>query len=194
MRFYLLSSMALLLFSTIFYAVTGCDPVTDGYRRHTVDKGFARFSFEYPRNWHVHRKQIPEDCGTTIVLVSGPWSEYYPPRSNIVVYCNHKSYTDAKSAMERKTISREEWGTDFIVTERSTVEVAGVAAEQAICAHWTIPIGHGEEYKPVPLITRVVYFDYGGFVWSLNYICYQADSKKVNIDFDHLLSTFTILD
>jgi hypothetical protein len=83
---------------------------------------------------------------------------------------------------------------DFDLLSRSTIEICGIEAEQAIyhagnkLYFWKTPEGDGPKR-----LVRDIYFNYNGVDWYIGFDSELSMSDNVSADFEQILSSFRIL-
>jgi hypothetical protein len=97
---------------------------------------------------------------------------------------------DAKAQLEF-IVENNDDDSNFQLVDRSTVEVAGITAQQA-----TYYASGPLLFKGAPgRLIRTIYFDHGGYVWKMESFSEEVSiSETVAEDFEYVLSTFRILE
>jgi hypothetical protein len=203
----------LTIISVLFASFSGYSRAP--YKHITIDNELGSYSFEYPsyyeKNiWDNLEFRVPY----THLILEGPVKnakvEVFNPdtgkietvvgergTSSISIYIsNYKvEYGESYSASDRieKVLAGEAKWAHFKLLERSPVivsSVEGELVEYLVDRLMPIPIEDGKylEYY------CSVYFDHNGFTWEITAHCIKEIKEQVKADFDHIISTFKILE
>jgi hypothetical protein len=99
--------------------------------------------------------------------------------------------TDARTAIE-KELSYYEADENFKVLERGSINVIGLSAEYVSFS--TSRLFRDRSFPTHNRLVRLVSFDYAGFVWKIELVCFEEEIQETQAYFDHLLETFRVLD
>ena len=170
----------------------------DGYKLFEVNNDIARFSFEYPCNWKSSRVEIITDryIGLSLHLY-GPRikiddSYVYSVYFSISLHQLSEEYPDATTALINHLTTWDRISEEFQMQERSTIEIAGLEAEQATYFD-TVPTDLYGRTDPAPTLVRECFFEYGGYIWNLHYQSILSIAEENEVYLNHILETFKIL-
>jgi hypothetical protein len=210
-RIFDILGIVLILISSVTF--TSCS--TNGYHSITVKNEIAHFSFEYPdyysdregptvQNDKIHQYTYvnffaPKKAIT--VMNPNPFdnssktvtTKYAPAYIDIFVYDARDRGGTAISDLENKLKSPAY--RDVKILDRSSIKVNGITGEQVSYMDTAII-----DFQPIPgeeipaKYVRMVYFDYGNLVWNFEVGSEASMDEQVKADFEHVLSTFKILD
>lgn len=99
--------------------------------------------------------------------------------------------TDARAAIE-KALSYYKDDENFKVLERKSISIAGLSTEY-------VSFSISRLFRDSSLYThnrlvRLVTFDYRGFVWKIELVCFEEEIQETQAYFDHLIDTFKIFE
>lgn len=159
------------------------------------------FTFEYPQCFNlIDLNALPDivyDTGVTDVsfIRRGTGElKLLPVETSISVIVEKPASwrdTDARAAIE-KALSYYEADENFKVLERESISVIGLSAEY-VSFSTSMPYSN----PSIPThnrLVRLVTFDYAGFVWKIELVCFEEEIQETQAYFDHLLETFRVLD
>jgi hypothetical protein len=181
----------ILIFTLPLLAGANC---SSGYRHFTWKKEPAYFTFEYPVGYRIDEIDDEDPDFVTI------WMNKPRGRELINVILSIDFYQSIDTADEELGICLsgiEKIYPDTQVLERSTISVAGEQAEQVFYS-FTFPLyyGEGRFYEPalIPEIGRLVVFKKDDVIWVVEIDSEEHLADAVEVDLDHILQTFEILD
>jgi hypothetical protein len=159
------------------------------------------FTFEYPQCFNlIDPNTMPDieyDTRVTEVEFTRQGTgelKRIPVKSSISVRVYKPGLygdTDAKTAIENE-LSGYEADENFKGLERDSISVAGLSAEYV---RFSISRLFRDRGSPTHnRLVRLVAFDYAGFVWKIQLVCFEEEIQETQAYFDHLLDTFRILD
>lgn len=212
--------LLLVLVSIITVSITGCEANQTDYQAEASEPGcrilnvknkLVSFSFEYSTYYkkegpildtehgppatyfslYAPRKEmkimVPDfDEGGDLKTVS---ASYCPAAIVISVFATLPDESNARERIDGWVSMVEEEGYSESL-ERSPVVVSGIDAEMLDFIRdsgMLLAVDKKIEYN------RVVYFDYGGYIWSFMANSDEELAEKVKTDFDHIIETFKII-
>ena len=202
------NGMAGLVFLVSGVAVAGCrvsdelvpnpryEVTTSGDNKTlAVTGGVAQFSFDYSSLYQADRITINEDA--TTVWLYGP-SQYGKERNavTISIFVQKSNGATFLSDLEHQ-LQRARGIKDFLLLERSPVEVAGFQGER-IRYSYEVPISSTairQGFKPLPGITSEVFFSGSSLRWSIRLFYYVTNaeaSEGYEKDLRQILTTLRI--
>jgi hypothetical protein len=169
-----------------------------------VKNKIAHYSLTYPTKYKKYGPRIwsPGICnlsltaGTTMITIPNPDpnktgtvnASHVPAAIDIDVY-EPVDNRDAIAQLEF-ILENESDDSEFQLIDRSTIEISGMTAQQAIY-YTSGPF----LFKNTPnRLIRAIYFDHNGYVWELSFFAEESMEEAVEEDFENILSTFKILD
>jgi hypothetical protein len=203
----------LLLFIMIINLISGCENQS-GYKTFSFKKNDIRFiiggvilehplfCFDYPQDFNFLDMNGLQDFkynpGDTQVDFSrhGSSNEKYLDESNISIevfkpgYSGFPGVIDAKTGIEYTIngMNARNVENSFRLLEHNSKEVAGIFAE---FIDYLVFQNVGE--LNLDHETRMVIFDYKGFIWEISIYSPIEQAQKEGHYFDHLLQTFKFL-
>jgi len=172
----------------------------EGYKLLTVNKDIARFSLEYPCNWRRTRVETYTDHDKTSLslCITGPGIKIDGSRSpstlwGLDIIWISEGSPNATTVLENSLSIWASTSSSFQLLERSTVEIAGIQAEQAIF-HNTIDADRVLVKKPATIICKQYFFEYDGLIWIIYSSSVLAIAEENEVLFNHIIQTFRILD
>jgi hypothetical protein len=201
--------LQLILVGIITISITGCES-QPGYRTLTVENKLVSYSFDYstyyeivgPRSEpdyvrpytyitllaprRVMKLMVPDSNGhDSIKTVS---ATYVPAAIDIHIFVPTND-TTAQDFIDGwiSTVEKEGHSESLV---RSSVVVSGIKAEMLDFIRdsgMILAVDKKIEYN------RVIYFDYGGYRWSLSANSEEELVEQVKNDFDHIIETFKII-
>lgn len=170
----------------------------------TVDKGVAHYSLSYPTRYNKYGPNISSLGSCRLSLSADRTTIKIPnPDPNKTGYVN-TSYVPAaitidiyKPVENRNALDQLEYILEdeseeksFQLVDRSTIEISGITAQQAV--YYTSGL---LPFKGTPSrLIRAIYFDHNGYVWEMSYFSEASMEETVEEDFEYVLSTFKILE
>jgi hypothetical protein len=200
----------LILVSIIILSIAGCES-QPGYRTLTVKNKLVSFSFEYSTYYKkegpfVNMGHIPPytDVGLYAPLkdmkITVPdfneggnlktvSASYCPASIDIFISVQLPGAKKAEDRIESWISTVEEEGHSESLV-RSPVVVSGINAEMLDFTRdsgMILAVDKKIEYN------RVIYFDYGGYLWSFTATSEKELLEQVTTDFYHVVETFQII-
>ena len=179
--------------------MTSCVPCVEGYKQFKIDKGIARFSFEYPCNWKVYISN--DDVYESDISIWAPKLKIdnnYIASTKVFIYIYYPngSISNAQEELVYWLKFWQEHFDQFEVIERSSVELDGVPGEQSTnrYIYYTDYPTTDPNFARYPRIEKAIYLDYKGLIWSIQIYTYEEIAKEHSVYIDHFLDSFQFLD
>jgi len=169
-----------------------------------VDNGIAHYSLSYPTRYNKYgpnisslgscRLSLSADRTTTKIPNPDPNKTGFVSTSYVPAAITVDSYlpVDERHALAQLEFILEDEGEEksFQLVDRSTIEISGITAQQAV--YYTSGL---LPFKGTPSrLIRAIYFDHNGYVWEISYFSEASMEETVDEDFEYVLSTFKILE
>lgn len=193
----------------IIMGIVSCSNSESGYLHLEADNEICHISLEYPGRYdRVDVEETIERWGFYVVyfeldekeqpmIVPGAGTQmvtYVPGSMEINIYDASPRNVMALDEIERELKAQQRWP-GFELLERTTITVGAINAEYAFSVNNTLhifPAEPGED--PPPRYIWEVYFDYNGLIWNMSAFSEESMVESVGADFEHLLTTFKILE
>jgi len=159
--------------------------------RVQVDSEF--FTFEFPADYDENAFTILSDYPYTDIFFGrhSPIYEHNEITFSFQIQEPYSGFPDAKSMLDDMDYPIYYEYSEFKLLERSPVMIGTITGEQIIFSSTL----HSFD-KMIPVITRKVYFDHNGLIYTIMMSIMSIDPNIVdtaNADFDHILETFEFL-
>jgi hypothetical protein len=218
----LIFEFSIIMILTISSFIMGCAVPSSGYKIFSDKNEICNFSFEYPA-LYSHRidgprvvqyafgkffylgLEPPEIEKTMVVpeieqMTPQPRIVHTVPSSfSITVYevefpdkpGSFPSSVQDMLEINIKRDSNQAFGPDFKILERSTVTVSSVKAERVRYVYNNIMQLKGDKNL---MIKDLICFDSDGVIWEIRSNAYEEYAEQAKADFQHVISSFKILD
>lgn len=207
--------LIVLLVSTMAISLYGCgqtkvyEPIeySDGadYKTFNYQSGNVQFSVEYPESYRAPNSPAEylrlalvgnNNIGYTTPFIKQPVSETYIGLIIMVSYYDIDENLPSVGAAVKEVTSVDENGPsliDFKVLKKSKVLVSGIEGTEVIISFSLHPFF--DNNAPVENeIQRQIFISQNNMIWQLWYWADAARADEADIDFDHMVRTFRILD
>lgn len=203
----------ILVWITIF-SITGCGANQNGYRTLTVNSKLVSFSMEYPAYYRIEGPSVDAENirpytdvnlnaprkslklivpdfskGGSLKTVS---SSYVPAAIAIHIFVPLPADGSAQDYIESwvSDINKEGYAESL---ERTPVTVSGIQTEVlSFKDDWGMLLASDD--APKFKYYRLIYFDYGGYLWSFRASSEEELVDQMKNDLDHIIETFEIID
>jgi hypothetical protein len=171
--------------------------VCSKYHTLNIDKGVARFSFEYPSSYEIDKIEVLDDTQhkITSTVLSGPRNSLlkkYEGPTTVFVSAHPASdeVPNVKAAVDRD-ISLLRNYPDYQLVDRFPVIVGGAEGEEAVHS-FTVPDYLPNRGANYPKVNRIVHFENSGTLFRVDMLSSPLNAEADKNDFDYLLNTFKI--
>ena len=164
----------------------------NGYKTFIMNKGIAKFSFDFNPKYRVTRVNTEGTCSD--ITLRGPELDMARNSTILSAYVCKTVYKDYQSSLET-FLSMQERSTDFKLLERSSVTIAGEQGEEVICYRLQSLTNEAksEGIQPVPIIVRHLEFMQDGLLWALDIRSLESSVEEDKLDFEQIKRTFKIV-
>jgi hypothetical protein len=181
----LILNILLLLVTVSSLFVTGS--CSFGHKEAVFKDGDIAFSFQYPSSY-THGEKTSDEISLWKPVSD---SNYYEGSRTIDVKVWRQSdFSNANARLEYSLKTRQDFWWNFVIHDRSQIEVDGIKAEKVIYSG-----EFGEGKIPVnDYLVFDVYLDYHDMIWKISLIC-DANEQNSNAEqeFNEIIDSFKFL-
>jgi hypothetical protein len=188
--YYIIKSLLVLTLLLMFLIPVSCSINSNGYQKAIITKGGVRLSFEYPLSYQDTNKTLNSNLLKHSFLLkrvdANNTSDNSDTKFTLFIINPSEFRPDAKAEIDeyQKTVESTNPSVKYKLLERSKINVAGVEGEM---------ISYSATYE-IPQFFIVVFFDYKGMRWNLNFDALDTVSENVKAEFDHIIRSIKFLD
>jgi hypothetical protein len=165
----------------------------NGDRVYVQNKGIAHFSFEYSDRY---RKSVDDTSGRVTSLFfkreyrdAGGFTFWWFLVAAPGIYAE-----SAQVYLEQELALARQHSTDFKLLYVSGLQVAGVTGTQLVYTYTRPKAADWGSARPTGALVKDVYFESDGLIWRIESDAFIDTATADMADFDHVLTTFKILD
>lgn len=173
------------------------------YKKFSLNKGIARFSFEYPSAYELESTRMESYFAEeiSVFFYTSPTKQSIADYHNAEIFVNIGEASAPIPTLQERTELAIASGSrhygNFRLLERSNVEFAGIRGELVVfsfASYLLEDVQLGMHLVNTPAISRAVYFDRNGQIWLISLTAHESLADKSKADFTRILQTFKFLD
>jgi hypothetical protein len=168
------------------------------YRLFSLKEGIGHFSLEYPPEYSVTRIDIRNDATSqyTDIGLSSPPVAGSPGLNEISIYAWPVDGNETATLVLDSMLARADTiFQDFELLQRFSVMIGDMEGQAAIFSWTASPaVSSGEPGEiTLPAVSRIVCFRHADLAWEIHIASDLTTQESAEIEFQHIIETFQIL-